>query len=103
MRDCGSAAGIVAEFIGSPDGRDTFEARQLAPRRLRARRRGARLQDLPCEVIELRGDVGVARQREWHARIERGGDSLVVARERMVNRVTERALDLLRWNRVRLG
>ena len=63
---------------------------------------GAGLENLPREVIELRRDVGVAGQRERHARVERGRHGLVVARERVVNRVAERAFDLLRRNRIRL-
>ena len=45
----------------------------------------------------------VARERERHAGIERGRHGLVVTRERVVNRVAERALDLLGRNRKRLG
>jgi len=36
------------------------------------RRLGLRIEDLPREHIELRGDVGIAGQRERHARVERG-------------------------------
>ena len=86
-----------------PDGREALEAAAAcASRRLRRRRRGAGLENLPREVIELRRDVGVAGQRQRHAGVERGRHGLVVARERVVNRVAERALDLLRRNRIRL-
>ena len=53
--------------------------------------------------VKLRRDVGVAHQRQRHARIERRRHGLVVARKRVVNRMAERVFDLLGRNRVRLG
>ena len=67
------------------------------------RRLAARIEHTPREAVELRRDVGVARERQRHARVERRRHGLVVARKRVVNRMPERAFDLLRRNRVRLG
>jgi hypothetical protein len=51
--------------------------------------------ELAREAVELRRDFRVVRQRQRHARIEGRRHGPVVARERVVNPVTECRLDLL--------
>src|SRR5918993_5576254 len=50
--------------------------------------------DAPAEPAELRRHLGVVRQREWHARVERRGDRGGVGRKCVVHRIPERRLDL---------
>src|SRR4029079_7426173 len=59
--------------------------------------------DLAGEAVELRRDLRVVRQGQRHARVERGGHGLVVARKRVVDSVAESGLVLLRRDHVLVG
>jgi hypothetical protein len=48
-------------------------------------------------------DLGVVRQRQRHAGVERRRHRAVVARERVMDAVAERGLDLLRRDQVLIG
>ena len=89
---------------GLPDGCDPIESQRAA------RRDGAAawdtspagIEQAPGESIELFRDAAVAGQRHRHAGVERRRNRAVIARERVVNRMPERAFNLRGRNRVRL-
>src|SRR5262245_1545346 len=88
----------IHSLASLPERREALESEKIAFG-LADGRFGGRIQDPPRKAIELARDLRVAGERERHARVERRGHRLVVARERVVNRMPERALDLLRRNR----
>src|SRR5688572_8079365 len=55
---------------------------------------------LAREAAELRGEIRVIGHRQRHTGVERLGHRFVVARERLVDAVAERGLDLLRCDQV---
>src|SRR5262245_13498579 len=103
ITDAGSGGAIELIFVYLlPQRGEALESEKIAFG-LADRRFGARIQNPPREAIELAGDFRVAGEGERHAGVERRGHRLVVARERVMNWMPERALDLFRRNRVGLG
>src|SRR5262245_24917791 len=95
-------ADMATSWLAQETERETESGALLLGRHLLSRL-ASRRDDLTGETVELRGDLRVVRERERNARVERGGDRLVVARERVVNAEAERGLDLLGRDHVLIG
>src|SRR5262245_2631233 len=96
----GGCGTFMTDIVSVPYPRPGLEqAEKRAPLRLRLLGLGLRVlvqaDQVAREVAELRRDLRVIRQRQRHPRVERGRHRAVVARERVVDAVAERGLDLL--------